>query len=221
MKHLGVVLRPRKYQPKLIREEYAIINKKPTLPIGQSDIYDETGQFYSDEWCEKFRADCLYNFDLNMKYFSSLDHDDFDNALSDFVSTNGHFKRIYDLHDCDKMSGCYLMVLDEYNQVYIGISNDIKRRIQQHWDTTKSFDRLLFPWSGITTSILSIDSFRALDTTRLYVCCTDDYFDVEEDCIEHFPQKFILNRIPGGRIELVLTKCVLQNKSLIRHRELT
>lgn len=45
MKHLGVVLRPRKYQPKLIREEYAIINKKPTLPIGQSDIYDETGQF--------------------------------------------------------------------------------------------------------------------------------------------------------------------------------
>ena len=48
-----------------------------------------------------------------------------------------------------------------------------------------------------------------------------DYFDVEEDCIEHFPQKFILNRIPGGRIELVLTKCVLQNKSLIRHRELT
>jgi len=40
-----------------------------------------------------------------------------------------------------------------------------KEHIRQHWSKTKQFDRLL--WGSVTESIISIDSFRALDTTRI------------------------------------------------------
>ena len=50
--------------------------------------------------------------------------------------------------------------------MYIGISNDIKKRILTHWGSKKDFDRLLF--GKKENSVLSIDSFGALDTTRIF-----------------------------------------------------
>lgn len=37
-----------------------------------------------------------------------------------------------------------MMVLDYYKQVYIGISNNIKKRIMSHWNGKKSLERLIF-----------------------------------------------------------------------------
>ncbi len=60
-----------------------------------------------------------------------------------------------------------MLVLDEYKQVYIGQSTDIKSRILHHRSKKKPFDRLIF--GSVENSILSIDSFGALDTTRIYI----------------------------------------------------
>ena len=91
------------------------------------------------------------------------------------------------------------MVLDEYRQVYVGVANSstgIAKRIRQHWTHQKEFDRLL--WGSIETSILAIDSFRALDTTRIFAVKTDQFFAGENPLLEKFPRKFALNRVMGG-----------------------
>jgi len=44
----------------------------------------------------------------------------------------------------NKKSGYYLMISDEYSQLYIGITDDIKLRIQQHWVRKGIFDIWLY-----------------------------------------------------------------------------
>jgi hypothetical protein len=97
-------------------------------------------------------------------------------------------------------------VLDEYCQLYIGTASDIKNRIRKHWTNRKAFDRLLFPVNGITTSILSIDSFRAYDTTRIYIYKTSDIYDKEDDIINYFPKQYVCNRLAGGRLDNLFMK---------------
>lgn len=53
-------------------------------------------------------------------------------------------------------------------------------------------------WGSIDTSILAIDSFRALDTTRILALKTDQFFAGENPLLEKFPRKFTLNRVMGG-----------------------
>ncbi|WP_091227261.1 hypothetical protein [Microbacterium sp. 3J1] len=72
---------------------------------------------------------------------------------------------VTDLTQWDGVGGLYIMVLAEYRQVYVGATSSftgIAKRIRQHWTNQKQFDRLI--WGDVDTSILSIDSFRALDT---------------------------------------------------------
>ena len=89
------------------------------------------------------------------------------------------------------------MVLGEYCQVYIGTSQNIKERIRQHWGGSKNrFDRLIF--GGIEASKLSINSFRALDTTRIFVYKTDELYTQEDKYINCFSDKFVCNRLSGG-----------------------
>lgn len=90
------------------------------------------------------------------------------------------------------------MVLDEYCQVYVGTSKDLKKRVMAHWSKTKPFDRLIF--GTIETSILSIDSFRALDTTRIFVATNDHTYLKENVYINSFDQKYVLNRTAGGEM---------------------
>ena len=202
MKHFGVEVREGKYGSKLTREHYAIINNRNTLKVKFARIEeayaDEQGKFYTQKWCAAYREMCLENFDLNMRFFKSLDHEDFDNELNDFLKRNQGFKEVHDLNEYAGMSGYYLMVLDEYCQVYVGTTDDIKKRIRDHWTARVEFDRLLFPMCAVKTSILSIDSFRALDTTRIFAYATEETYKKENDYIEEFSRNFVTNRVSGG-----------------------
>ncbi|MDN4067649.1 hypothetical protein QYF50_07050 [Paenibacillus vini] len=131
----------------------------------------------------------MTRFDLNMRYFKSLSWDKFDEELSKFVISN-NFYIIDDLNCVEGIAGYYVMVLDEYRQVYIGVSgrrHGIKRRIPQHWSRQIPLDRLGAECSGS----LAIDSFRALDTTRIFV--RPDYED-------SFFEDYTLNEFLEGRL---------------------
>ncbi len=112
------------------------------------------------------------------------------------------FIEIIDLSEVSNKKGAYILVLDKYKQVYIGVStseNGIKGRILQHWSKMKEFDRLIF--GSVETSILSIDSFGALDTTRIFYKELKRYQDLnayERKLVVEFKLKYRLNRISGG-----------------------
>ena len=89
------------------------------------------------------------------------------NTQKKVIKSNKKVRQIFDLNDCKEMCGIYVLVLDEYKQVYIGQAKDIKKRVMQHWSKQKPFDRLIF--GGVNNSVLSIDCFGALDTTRIFV----------------------------------------------------
>lgn len=96
--------------------------------------------------------------------------------------------------------GAYILVLDDYKQVYIGIStSDVKGRILQHWSKHKEFGRLLN--GSVETSIISIDSFGALDTTRIFFKELKWYQDLDEyekKLVDEFKPEYRLNRVVGG-----------------------
>lgn len=155
-------------------------------------------EHYTKQWVEKHYHECMENFDLNMQFFSSLDKSDFQNNLSRFQKKN-RFKEIFDLKEVSGVEGIYILVLDEYKQIYIGKSNDIKKRILDHWRKRKEFDRLIYGFAE--SSILSIDSFGALDTTRIFyktVSRRENIDKIEERLVDDFDKKYLLNRVAGG-----------------------
>ena len=201
MKHFGCTVMAGKYGLELSRDKYAIISNKNSLPKFDSmkDAYaDEEGTTYTDEWCKEYQQLILQNYDLNMRFFASLNHDEFQAELEAFLKKNKSFVEVSDLTEYSGVSGYYVMVLDKYCQVYIGTTDDIKRRIQQHWSKSKSFDRLLFPMYAVDKSVLSIDSFRALDTTRIFVCTTKKPYVSEDKYINDFAPQYVCNRLGGG-----------------------
>lgn len=205
--HFGVSL---KNSPKLqlTRENYAIIDKRNSIGnelrmkslLSEEDrkaIYaDENCCVYTDSWCENHRADCIKNFDLNMQYMHNLSSEDFNAALNKFLKKNRKLINIVDLNDCEYVEGIYIMVLDKYKQIYIGQSSNIKRRILSHWSKVKSFDRLIF--GSVERSILSIDCFGALDTTRIYIYPTKTTFEEEARLVDTMDPRYLLNRTAGG-----------------------
>lgn len=209
MEHFGIRLQKRKYSFNLVREEFALPDTKPSVriyrkPADRSIYVDDEGTAYREDWCEKYRKKCLENFDLNMKYFECLNHDDFNKQIREFLKRYNKFCEITNLSNYREKSGFYMMVLDEYKQVYIGKANDIKKRIQRHWSRTMPLDRTLFPPNAVETSRLSIDCFRALDTTRIFVWKEEIINDgVEEELIEDFPTEYLCNRI-GGDVSTLL-----------------
>ena len=214
--HFGIWL---KNMPtlRISRENYAVIDKCNSLwrpgrvewykkiykdPKARKKVYDdEDCRFHSDNWCEEHRKNCLENFDYNMAFFAQLDKQAFEEALQQLLIKNKKIKEVSDLKDYERVSGLYIMVLDEYKQVYIGQASNIRRRIVSHWSRKFPFDRLLF--GGVDTSVLSIDCFGALDTTRIYVLTednTDHLNQVEARAVDTFPNVYKLNRIGGGKI---------------------
>ena len=195
---------------KLTRENYCIPTNKISyvckkslkFAIERMD-YKIPNEYYIDEntYTEKYVKEhydeCMYNYDLNIKYFYNLKHKEFDEYLKSFVSKN-KFKEISGLEEVNHIEGIYILVLDEYNQVYIGISNDIKKRILAHWGDKKDFDRLLFGKKD--NSVLSIDSFGALDTTRIFFkeVKHQSINNQEYRMVEKFKSEYSLNRVNGG-----------------------
>lgn len=177
----------RKYLKQMIDEG------KVTIPDG---IYKDESH-YTQEHVNDFAEALRKNYDINMRYFDSLDENDFQAYVEEFVSKN-KMARINDLSEVDGVQGVYMMVLGKYKQVYIGISNDIKRRIKAHWQGNKNFDRRLF--GPPENSILPIDSFGALDTTEIYFKKSNewDINSLEEKLVDRFKDKYLLNRVMGG-----------------------
>ena len=207
VEHFGVRAFDKKYGLKLTREKYALIKKKSSLPYFKSmkeNYEDEAGKFYKDEWCISYQKLCLENFDLNMLFFQSLDNTKFKAEINAVVDKYS-LKPVEDLKQYDYCGGYYLMVLDEYNQVYVGYSTNIRKRIQQHWSASKSLDRLLFPMYKVKSSRLSIDSFRPLDTTRLYAIKRRHSKKFEDTLIKSFSDDFVINRINGGFPESIFS----------------
>lgn len=206
--HFGVKLASEKAL-KLNRNDFALIDTKPSLPFFKSladkNAYaDKYGKNYTEKWCNDYRELCLKNFDLNMTYFTMLDENRFNCILDSFLEQYNVFEEIFDLKPYARTEGYYIMVLDEYKQVYIGKTGDIKRRIMQHWSKTKPFDRTLFPMYAYDKSCFSIDFFRALDTTRIFVWRHTMSNGIEEDLICHFPAKYCTNRIGGDISDAIM-----------------
>lgn len=209
IEHFGVKIQRKNL--KINRENYALIDKKvhnktPQFiidsyklePEKRARIYDdEDCTIYSDAWCVKHQNDCLINYDFNMKYFQRLDANEFNKALNKLIKQSKKIREVHNLNDCKETIGVYILVLDEYKQIYIGQSNSsIKTRIMRHWSTKKEFDRLIF--GKVENSILSIDSFGPLDTTRIFVYSTYSSYEVEEKLVDLMESKYLLNRTAGG-----------------------
>ncbi len=222
--HFGVLVCANKYGLHLTKENYAIVDNQFSFKLGRGTIYtfdyiskhadtyviDEveevngilyvTKLHYTDLWCTQHYERCIKNYNLNMAFYKSLDKVKFEDKVSAFLKKYRCFKKVDDLKEYEGESGYYLMVLDKYKQVYLGTSDNIKKRIQGHWRIRKSFDRLLF--GSVTESRISIDSFRALDTTRIYAFKTWKTYDNEDEYLNFFPDEYVCNRIAGGEMEL-------------------
>lgn len=145
----------------------------------------------------------LYNYDLNMAYYQSLDAEKYQKEIQVFKINNPNFIEIKDFEEVKDLSGIYIMILEKYHQIYIGITTKpFPVRIKQHWQSSKPLDRLIF--GDVNNSILSIDSFRHLDTTRILVLPINSIDDqalkeYEYDLVQSaFSKEFIANRCDGG-----------------------
>lgn len=174
------------------------IKDKPTNKINK-EIYlsakPEGMRGWKEEHYPLQRIKAEINFDANMLFFSSLDEVDFLNYVDKFVK-KFRFKECTNLNDLNFIEGVYMLVLDQYKQVYIGQSTNIKNRVLSHWNGRKSLERLIF--GDVCNSILSVDSFGALDTTRIFYIKSCSCFTLEEKILKSFNNRYALNRTAGG-----------------------
>lgn len=187
--HFNIKLRNPVTELKLTRENYINNKIKGTIPGAE-------GLVYSEAWYSEKIKRALENFDLNMKFFSKLDKNAFQNELNKFLTLNKNFIEVFDLNLYSNQPGYYLMVLDEYCQIYVGTTKHIKQRVLQHWSRKMPLDRLIF--GKVEDSILAFDSFKAFDTTRIFAYPTSDTYVDENVYIEQFSNKFVSNRTTGG-----------------------
>ena len=211
VEHFGELVRPGKYGHRLTREVYALVNKKSSTRLPDYVLTDDLRAILAphyedaemtirtDEFCRRHRERALENFDLNMAFFAQIPQADFEDALQGMLAKNKRLRPVTDLKSLDCEWGVYVLVLDEYRQAYIGqSSSDMRKRIRAHWTGTKQFDRLL--WGDVEESVMSIDSFRALDTTRIFAARTINYDTLEARLVRTFPPDYLLNRIGGGAL---------------------
>ena len=155
----------------------------------------------SDEFCKKYQEACFSVYDANMIFFEKLNKKEFEKLINTVIHKNKNYYEVTDLNKLNQISGIYIMILDEYKQIYIGQSKNIKQRILNHWKKEPPFDTLIFP--NINTSNIPIDSFGVLDTTRIFVknitMKNPHSLDNEEEkIVKQIPQEYLINRICGG-----------------------
>ena len=215
--HFGLKVRGgHRHGLRIERDTYAQIDKHPSRHLkretvapefwdGVADVYeDDEHRIYTDAWCIEHRARALQNFDRNMAYFASLDHAEFNQALGEAVASQRGLIPVDDLNLWTGKAGLYPMVLDHHCQAYVGVTESkggIKSRIRQHWSQRQPFDSLMF--GSVDESIMAIDSFRALDTTRIFAARVRNPQRLEDGLISSIPARFLLNRVRGGGGNLV------------------
>ena len=185
--HLGAEFSESRYGFKLKKETYL-----PTLT-------DRVRKLFSVSELKRYINECYKNFDLNINFCKHLSKEKFDKCVNNFFDKYKEFHQIFDITETKDKIGYYIMILDEYKQVYVGTSNScIYKRIRKHMSSNQEFDRLL--WGSWKSSIISINSFRPLDTTRIYVYYTKDSFSNENKYIKGFKKEYVLNRTIGGKL---------------------
>lgn len=208
VEHFGDIFRASKFGHKMIRDLYAYPGRKPKErskreQLGEAlwtniawSYRDDEHAEHSDAYLLVQRDAALRNFDLSMAYFASLDAGEFEEALQKVLAAEPRLVPVKSLPAWERDTGVYVMVFDEYKQLYIGQANDIRKRIRQHLTGRKSFDRLLF--GSKYTSVFPVDELRALDMTRLYAVSSFQTLDIERRLEAAADQRFCLNRIAGG-----------------------
>lgn len=152
---------------------------------------------WSEDHYPRQRLMAELNYDLNMKYFDSLSYDNFNQYIS-AICEKHKFIECTDLKVLNGVSGVYMLVLDNFKQLYVGQSTDIKARIQRHWNGRKSLERLIF--GDVLNSVISVDCFGALDTTRIFYIPLkpSSLLHVEEKIEKSLDHRYCLNRTAGG-----------------------
>lgn len=153
----------------------------------------------SEEYCTIYQKECLKNYDLSINFYKKLDINSYNKIVSKIIKKYEMIE-ITDLNDCKGKKGIYILLQERYKQMYIGqTTRDLRERILRHWKKKPEFDRILFGKSG--NSVIGIDSFGALDTTRILVFYEEnkDKIDkLEEKLVKETPKEFLNNRIGGG-----------------------
>ncbi|KAM9872700.1 GIY-YIG nuclease family protein [Leucobacter aridicollis] len=239
IQHFGVIVRTSvKYSPQLERSEYLQASTKVTNPgyylegaVTGRITADRMGELFADpttcveysaEWVASYGELALRNFDLNMLFFRRLDQQRFDDGLAALLAEFPELREVTDLRTVAGEPGIYVMVLDHHRQLYIGQSVDVAKRIRQHWSKSKPLDRLIF--GEVESSILSIDAFRALDTTRIFVVTgvpLDDPYErdqLERRMASSVDPDLSLNRIAGGEGQMAVLEASLGG---LKARDLT
>lgn len=195
----------------MTRALYGYPNRAPKQRFDRAQVGDEFWEEsawlyrddehtqHSDVYLLVQRDQALVNFDLSMRYFASLDRDEFEEALQHVLVKGRTFKPVHTLADWADAPGAYIMVFDEYKQFYVGQSEDIRKRIRNHWATRKPFDRLIF--GNMYESIFPVDEFRAFDNTRIYAARSRNPSAVEERAEKAADPRFCLNRMAGGEAD--------------------
>ena len=118
VKHFNSIFKESKYGWNLSREKYI-----PTLTESSKAMFE------NDKEIAKYIDDCLNNFDLNMSFFKKLDKNDFNNELNIFLNKHKEFTELLNLDETKDKSGYYIMVLDNFKQIYIGTGKNIYKRL--------------------------------------------------------------------------------------------
>lgn len=206
--HLGLRLRGDEADLHISRDNFIGRKKDGSYCYKDSDkreLYESNPNLLED----KLRR-AVENYDKNMAYYASLDRAEFESELSRFLEKHGELRETHDLSSCE-FPGVYMMVLDEFKQVYIGITGDsIKKRIQAHWNKKFYTDRLVF--GGVDFSRLSIECFKALDTTRLFVWKTGHPEGLEDQLIQDIDDRYTCNRAKGGILQGGLLEAMAQRR---------
>lgn len=170
-----------------------------SLTISEGDYMNKRLNYCIQNWVDEndkpINANGIFNnlaywhftYDNYVTKLCYLDKNIFKKEIDNFLLENPFFVQITDLNSLKGISGIYLMILDNYNNCYIGQSNDMKRRIQRHW-SRKDY-----------LSGHGIDLYKAKDTTRIFAFPTVEDLDGKEKI---FIQEFkydTINSLPGGK----------------------
>ena len=137
-------------------------------------------------------------YKASIEYFKKLNKLEFNQALNKLLDLYT-FKEVKNLKEVAKKNGIYLLVLDNYKQIYIGQTcDDLRKRILRHFKRKLSFAEvpIVRPYTP------PIDAFKPLDITRIYVLYTpiqNVLDDIEANLIHNIDNKFILNKTIGGK----------------------
>lgn len=205
IEYFGLRLKEKEDGMQLTRENLLNVNTGVTLnPKRKGEHYTNQEQFI-------FKEKALQNFDCNMTRYSKLNGKLFNNYVKSILTSFPTANFVTNLTSFEKKSGVYIMILDNYSQLYIGGSKDIALRIRQHWTNKMAVDRLIF--GSVQNSKLSIDSFRALDTTRIIIIEEANWSDLEVAVSSLIPNEMNLQRTANGNLDGGLPEAIMKRKT--------